>query len=83
MPVYLLCYLCIVMENIAADNNPQIIRVDDFRIDSDYLAWFSEIRQRYLSAQIKASVCIFQPRELEKNYTNLVENCKQKLIRLL
>ena len=44
------------MENIAADNNPQIIRVDDFRIDSDYLAWFSEIRQRYLSAQIKASV---------------------------
>lgn len=56
MPVYLLCYLCIVMENIAADNNPQIIRVDDFRIDSDYLAWFSEIRQRYLSAQIKASV---------------------------
>ncbi|MDE6027579.1 MAG: DUF1016 domain-containing protein, partial [Muribaculaceae bacterium] len=35
---------------------PQIVRVKDFRIDSDYAAWFLEIKRRYLSAQIKAAI---------------------------
>ena len=35
---------------------PHIVRVKDFKIDSDYTAWVSEIRRRYLSAQIKAAV---------------------------
>lgn len=33
-----------------------MIRVKDFRIDSDYATWLSEIKRRYISAQIKASI---------------------------
>ena len=44
------------MTNIASNNEPHIVRVKDFRIDTDYAAWFSEIKQRYVSAQIKASL---------------------------
>lgn len=35
---------------------PYIARVKDFRIDSDYSTWLSDIKHRYLSAQIKAAV---------------------------
>lgn len=38
------------------NNEPHIVRVKDFRIDADYAAWFSEIKRRYHSAQIKAAV---------------------------
>lgn len=44
------------MNEIANNNEPYIVRVKNFRIDADYAAWFSEIKQRYVSAQIKASV---------------------------
>lgn len=37
-------------------NRPHIVRVTDFHIDSDYAAWFSEIKRRYHSAQIKAAI---------------------------
>lgn len=39
-------------------NKPQIVSVKDFRIDADYAAWLSEIKRRYISAQIKASIKI-------------------------
>lgn len=32
---------------------PYIAKVKDFRIDSDYATWLSDIKRRYLSAQIK------------------------------
>ena len=35
---------------------PHIINSGGFRKDQDYLVWFSEIKQRYQSAQIKAAV---------------------------
>ncbi len=38
------------------NNDPHIVSVKDFRIDADYAAWFSEIKRRYHSAQIKAAV---------------------------
>ena len=38
------------------NNKPCIVRVKDFRIDADYATWLSEIKRRYVSAQIKASV---------------------------
>lgn len=44
------------MDNITAHNEPHIVSVKDFRIDADYAAWLSEIKRRYISAQIKASI---------------------------
>lgn len=41
------------------DNNtnpPHVVRVKDFRIDSEYAVWLSEIKRRYHSAQIKAAI---------------------------
>lgn len=46
------------MNDITADNEPRIVCVEDFRIDADYVAWLSEIKRRYISAQIKASIKI-------------------------
>lgn len=43
------------MDDISTNNDPRIVRVKDFRIDADYAAWLSEIKRRYVSAQIKAS----------------------------
>lgn len=53
-----LYYLCDTMDGIAAHNNPRIVSVKDFRVDADYAAWLSEIKRRYISAQIKASIKI-------------------------
>ncbi len=44
------------MADISTNNEPHIVRVKDFNIDADYVAWLSEIKQRYHSAQIKAAV---------------------------
>lgn len=49
-------YLCIMMKNTEEKIEPHLVRVKDFKIDSDYMAWFSDIKKRYLSAQIKAAV---------------------------
>lgn len=46
------------MADITTNNEPHIVRVKDFRIDADYAAWLSEIKRRYISAQIKASIKI-------------------------
>lgn len=46
------------MDDITANNEPRIVSVEDFRIDADYAAWLSEIKRRYISAQIKASIKI-------------------------
>lgn len=46
------------MDDITANNAPRVVSVKDFRIDSDYAAWLSEIKRRYISAQIKASIKI-------------------------
>ncbi len=46
------------MDDITANNEPRVVSVKDFRIDSDYAAWLSEIKRRYISAQIKASIKI-------------------------
>lgn len=46
------------MTNQTLDNKPHIVRAKDFRIDSDYVTWLSEIKRRYVSAQINASIKI-------------------------
>ncbi len=46
------------MADIPHNNEPHIVRVNDSRIDADYAAWVSEIKRRYVSAQIKASIKI-------------------------
>ncbi|MCC8070743.1 MAG: PDDEXK nuclease domain-containing protein [Bacteroidales bacterium] len=42
--------------NKELNQQPYIARVKDFRIDSDYTTWLSEIKKRYMSAQIKAAL---------------------------
>lgn len=37
-------------------DTPYIVRVKDFRIDSDYSSWLSDIIKRYSAAQIKAAL---------------------------
>ena len=44
------------MADIPRNNEPHIVRVKDFRIDTGYVAWLAEIKRRYHSAQIKAAV---------------------------
>lgn len=44
------------MADTLLNNEPHIVRVKDFRIDSDYAVWLSEIKRRYHSAQIRAAV---------------------------
>lgn len=46
------------MDETTPHNDPHIVSVKDFKIDADYAAWLSEIKRRYISAQIKASVKI-------------------------
>lgn len=46
------------MTHQTLDNKPHIVRAKDFRIDSEYVTWLSEIKRRYVSAQIKASIKI-------------------------
>lgn len=54
------------MDDITSNNAPRIVIVKDFKIDADYAAWLSEIKRRYISAQIKASIKI----NTEKLYFN-------------
>lgn len=44
------------MADTLLNNEPHIVRVKDFRIDSDHAVWLSEIKRRYHSAQIRAAV---------------------------
>ncbi|MDE7396589.1 MAG: PDDEXK nuclease domain-containing protein [Muribaculum sp.] len=44
------------MDYTISNNIPQIVRVKNFKIDADYVAWISDIKRRYTSAQIKAAV---------------------------
>ncbi|MDE5586202.1 MAG: hypothetical protein K2I92_07655 [Muribaculaceae bacterium] len=44
-----------MMEKERGKACPHIVRVKDFKIDSDYCAWLSEIKRRYHTAQIKAA----------------------------
>lgn len=46
------------MADIITNTGPYMVRVRDFRIDADYAAWLSEIKRRYVSAQIKAAIKI-------------------------
>lgn len=46
------------MTDKTLNNEPHIVRAKDFRIDADYVAWLSEIKRRYVSAQIKAAIKI-------------------------
>ena len=37
-------------------NQPRIVKSHDVRIDTDYAEWIAELKHRYRSAQVKASV---------------------------
>ena len=37
-------------------NQPHIVKSHDIRIDGDYAEWIAELKQRYRSAQVKASI---------------------------
>lgn len=46
------------MDENTHNNAPRVVSVKNFRIDADYATWLSEIKRRYISAQIKASIKI-------------------------
>ena len=37
-------------------NQPRIVKSHDIRIDGDYAEWIAELKHRYRSAQVKASI---------------------------
>lgn len=39
-----------------ADDSPRIVKSHDIHIDADYANWIAEVKHRYRSAQVKASV---------------------------
>lgn len=39
-------------------NKPQVVKIHDVKIDKDYAQWLGELKVRYRSAQVKASVRI-------------------------
>lgn len=38
------------------NSEPHIVRINDFRIDADYVLWVHDIKRRYISAQINSVV---------------------------
>lgn len=44
------------MTDLTHNSKPYIVRIKDCKVDTDYAAWVSDIKQRYLSAQIQAVV---------------------------
>lgn len=35
---------------------PHVVKSHDIRLDSDYVSWVHDVKQRYVSAQIKSAV---------------------------
>ena len=48
--------LCNMSEENEISNQPRIVKYHDIRIDGDYAEWIAELKHRYRSAQVKASV---------------------------
>lgn len=37
-------------------SKPHVVKSHDIRLDSDYVIWVHDVKQRYVSAQIKSAV---------------------------
>ena len=48
--------LCKMSEENEISNQPRIVKSHDVRIDTDYAEWIAELKHRYRSAQVKASI---------------------------
>ena len=42
--------------NISEESKPHVVKSHDIRLDSDYVIWVHDVKQRYVSAQIKSAV---------------------------
>lgn len=41
---------------MSEESKPRIVKSHDIRLDSDYVSWVHDVKQRYVSAQIKSAV---------------------------
>ena len=42
--------------NMSEESKPHVVKLHDIRLDSDYVSWVHDVKQRYVSAQIKSAV---------------------------
>lgn len=42
--------------NMSEVSKPHVVKSHDIRLDSDYVIWVHDVKQRYVSAQIKSAV---------------------------
>ena len=41
---------------MSEESKPHVVKLHDIRLDSDYVSWVHDVKQRYVSAQIKSAV---------------------------
>ena len=41
---------------MSEETKPHIVKSHDINLDSDYVNWIHDVKQRYISTQIKAAV---------------------------
>ena len=41
---------------MSEESKPYVVKSHDIRLDSDYVIWVHDVKQRYVSAQIKSAV---------------------------
>ena len=41
---------------MSEESKPHVVKSHDIRLDSDYVSWVHDVKQRYVSAQIKSAV---------------------------
>lgn len=41
---------------MSEESKPHVVKSHDIRLDSDYVSWVYDVKQRYVSAQIKSAV---------------------------
>lgn len=42
--------------NMPEETKPHIVKSHDISLDSDYVKWIHDVKQRYMTTQIKAAV---------------------------
>ena len=41
---------------MSEESKPHVVKSHDIGLDSDYVSWVHDVKQRYVSAQIKSAV---------------------------
>ncbi|MFR0846984.1 MAG: hypothetical protein ACLSG9_03100 [Eubacterium sp.] len=57
-------------------SKPHVVKSHDIRLDSDYVSWVHDVKQRYVSAQIKSAVKV-NTEQLSLDLQNKFPNAKE------